>query len=129
MAKLNEKQYAAIAILSLPNKGGMTYEEIAEEIKIDVSSLRRWRNDDAFNNELKRTVMRNTLERLPDVMASVPDHIINDGNAAMFRTFLQAHDLLTERQEVTTKDNGATEVNDMKAQIEPFKAKQKAEEQ
>jgi transcriptional regulator with XRE-family HTH domain len=129
MAKLNEKQYAAIAILSLPNKGGMTYEEIAEEIKIDVSSLRRWRNDDAFNNELKRTVMRNTLERLPDVMASVPDHIINDGNAAMFRTFLQAHDLLTERQEVTTKDNGAADVNDMKAQIEAFKAKQKAEEQ
>lgn len=127
MAKLNEKQYAAIAILSLPNKGGMTYEEIAEEIKIDVSSLRRWRNDDAFNNELKRTVMRNTLERLPDVMASVPDHIINDGNAAMFRTFLQAHDLLTERQEVTTKDNGNTDVNDMKAQIEAFKAKQRAE--
>ncbi|MFS0562612.1 phBC6A51 family helix-turn-helix protein [Terribacillus sp. 179-K 1B1 HS] len=129
MAKLNEKQYAAIAILSLPNKGGMTYEEIAEEVGVDVSSLRRWRNDDTFNNELKRTVMRNTLERLPDVMASVPDHIINDGNAAMFRTFLQAHDLLTERQEVTTKDNGAADVNDMKAQIEAFKAKQKAEEQ
>lgn len=104
--RLSDKQYAAIAILSQPKRGGLTYEQIAEQVGVERSTLHRWRQDDAFNDELKRTIMRSTIDRLPEVMASVPDHIINDGNAAMFRTLLQAQGLLTEKVEVETSDKG-----------------------
>jgi len=102
--RLSDKQYAAIAILSQPKRGGLTLEQVAHEVGVERMTLHRWRQDDAFNDELKRTIMRSTIDRLPDVMQSVPDHIINDGNAAMFRTLLQAQGLLTEKVEVETSD-------------------------
>jgi transcriptional regulator with XRE-family HTH domain len=119
MAKrLNEKQYAAIAILSQPKRAGLTYEQVAEEVGIARSTLQEWRKDDAFNDELKRQIMRDTIDRLPEVMASVPDHIINDGNAAMFRTLLQAQGLLTERVEVEAKGGATADIDGMRAEIE-----------
>ncbi|MED3649963.1 phBC6A51 family helix-turn-helix protein [Heyndrickxia sporothermodurans] len=119
MAKnLNEKQYAAIALLALPKRGGMTYEEIAEKVGIARSTLQEWRKDDKFNDELKRQIVRNTLDDLPDIMASIPTHIINDGNAALFRTLLQAHGMLTDKVEVESKNGASADIDDMKAQIE-----------
>lgn len=104
--KLSDKQYAAIALLAQPKRGGLTLEQVAKEVGVSRQSLNNWRNDDRFNDELKRTIMRSTIDRLPEVMQSVPDHIINDGNAAMFRTLLQAQGLLTEKVEVETSDKG-----------------------
>ncbi|MDF1510866.1 phBC6A51 family helix-turn-helix protein [Robertmurraya sp. DFI.2.37] len=126
MAKLlNEKQYAAIAILAQPNRGGLKYDEVAERVGVSRQTLYEWRKDDAFNDELKRQIMRNTLDRLPDVMASIPDHIINDGNAAMFRTLLQAHGMLTDKVEVEAKGGQATDVSQMKAEIERMRQRRK----
>lgn len=102
--RLSDKQYAAIALLAQPKRGGLTLEQVAKEVGVSRQSLNNWRNDDGFNDELKRTIMRSTIDRLPEVMQSVPDHIINDGNAAMFRTLLQAQGLLTEKVEVETSD-------------------------
>lgn len=126
MAKLlNEKQYAAIAILAQPNRGGLKYDEVAERVGVSRQTLYEWRKDDTFNDELKRQIMRNTLDRLPDVMASIPDHIINDGNAAMFRTLLQAHGMLTDKVEVETKSGQAADVDQMKAEIERMRQRRK----
>lgn len=102
--QFNEKQIAAITLLSQPRRADMTYEQIAKEVGVSRQTLINWRNNDKFMNEVKRTIMRNSISRLPDVMESIPDHIINGGNAAMFRTFLQAQGLLTEKVEVETSD-------------------------
>lgn len=115
--KLNEKKLAAIQYLALPKRGGLTYEQIAAEVGISDRQMRDWRKDDQFNDELKRQVMRNTIDRLPEVMDSIPDHIIKDGNAAMFRTFLQAHGLLTDKVEVENKSGTNTDIDEMKAKI------------
>lgn len=120
MAKLNDKQYAAIAILSQPKRGGLTYEQVAEKVGVHRDTLLQWRKSDIFNDELKRQIMRDTIDRLPEVMASVPDHIINDGNAAMFRTLLQAHSLLTEKVEVTDSGKSA-DIDAIRADIERMK--------
>jgi transcriptional regulator with XRE-family HTH domain len=114
--KLNEKQIAAIALLSLPKRGGFTYEQVAEKVGIARSTLQEWRKDDAFNEELKRQIVRNTLDDLPDIMESIPKHIIEDGNAALFRTLLQAHGMLTDKVEVEAKGNNA-DIDEMKAKI------------
>lgn len=122
MARLNDKQYAAIAILSQPKRGGLTYEQVAEQVGVSRRQLQEWRKDDVFNDELKRQIMRDTIDRLPDVMASIPDHIINDGNAAMFRTLLQAQGLLTEKVEVNTKEH-SSDIDAIKADIERLRGK------
>ncbi|MFD2704645.1 phBC6A51 family helix-turn-helix protein [Salibacterium lacus] len=122
MAKqLSDLQYAAIALLAMPQRGGRTYPEVAAEVGVDERTLRRWRNDDDFNAELKRKIMNDTTDRLPEVMASIPDHIITDGNAAMFRTLLQAHGLLTEKHEVETKDSGSTDIASIRDKIAQYK--------
>jgi len=123
MAKLNDKQYAAIAILSQPKRGGLTYDQVAEQVGVSRTTLAEWRKRDDFNDELKRQIMRDTIERLPEVMASIPDHIINDGNAAMFRTLLQAQGLLTEKVEVATQSTG-NDIDAIKADIERMRGGQ-----
>lgn len=123
MAKLNDKQYAAIAILSQPKRAGLTYDQVAEQVGVSRTTLAEWRKRDDFNDELKRQIMRDTIERLPEVMASIPDHIINDGNAAMFRTLLQAQGLLTEKVEVTAQANG-NDIDAIKADIERMRGGQ-----
>lgn len=117
MAKLSEMQYAAIAILALPKRGGMSYEQVAEQVGVDVRTLHRWRSDDRFNDELKRKIMRDTLDRLPEVQASIPDHIINDGNAAMYRTMMQSLGLLTDKVEVETTQKGAVDIEAIRAKL------------
>lgn len=122
MAKrLNEKQIAAIAIMALPKRGGLTYEQIAEQVGVARSTIFEWKKDETFNEELKRQIVRNTIDDLPEIMASVKGHIVDTGNAAMLRTLLQAHGMLTEKVEVENKGDGAADVSDIKAEIERLK--------
>lgn len=122
--KLTEQQYAAIAILSQPDRGGLTYEEVAEKVGVSRQALFKWRQDDAFNDEIKRQVMRNSIAHLPSVIEAIPRHIIEDGNAAMLRTFLQALGMLTEKVEVDTKGTERTNIDDIKAKIAQFKERE-----
>lgn len=126
--RLTDKQYAAITLLALPKRGGMTYQEVAEKVGVSSESLRQWRRRDDFNEELKKTIVRNTLDDLPDIMASIPDHIISDGNAALFRTLLQAHGMLTEKHEVETKGDGGVDTDAIKARMAAWGSEDKDEE-
>lgn len=123
MAKLNDKQYAAIAILSQPKRGGLSYDQVAEQVGVSRTTLTKWRKQDDFNDELKREIMRSTIDRLPEIMAAIPDHIINDGNAAMFRTLLQAQGLLTDKVEVSSQSN-TEDIDAIKAKLEALRSKQ-----
>ncbi|MCY8472434.1 phBC6A51 family helix-turn-helix protein [Bacillus halotolerans] len=125
--KLSEKQIAAIEFLAQPNRGGMTYDQIADEVGVTRQTLHNWRNNDDFYEELKRRIKKQSAERMPDIIASIPDHIINDGNAAMLRTYMQWHDMLTERTEVDVKNDG-TNIADIKAEIERLRAQRKTDE-
>lgn len=125
--KLSEKQISAIEFLARPNRGGLTYDQIADEVGVTRQTLHNWRNNDDFYEELKRRIKKESAERMPDIIASIPDHIINDGNAAMLRTYMQWHDMLTERTEVDVKNDG-NNIADIKAEIERLRAQRKTEE-
>lgn len=127
MAKLNDLQIAAITILAQPKRGGLTFKQVAEQVGVSEQTIHNWRKNDAFNDELKREIVRTTIDRMPEIMASIPDHIINDGNAALFRTLLQAHGLLTDKVEVNTKTDGTT-ADELKAQVERLRSRTKTEE-
>lgn len=106
---LNEKQLAALEYLALPKRGGMTYEQIAEAIGTSSRTLQRWRNNPEFNAELKQRVVSATLDRLPEVLDSLPEIALADRNAAMMKLYLQVHGLLSDNvtlQHKSTVDNG-----------------------
>ncbi len=123
MAKLNDKQIAAITILSQPKRGGLTYDQVAEKVGVSRQTLYDWRQNDDFNNELKRRIVANTIDRLPEVMQAVPDIIINEGNAAMLRTLLQTHGMLSDKVEVTSSEK-TTDIDTIKAEIERLRNKE-----
>lgn len=125
MKRLNEKQLAAITILAQPKRGGLTYEQVAEKVGVSRRTLQEWRKDTTFTEELKKEIVRNTLDDLPAIMASIPQHIINDGNAALFRTLMQAHGLLTDRVEVS-HNTEATNTEAIKAEIERLRSGKQA---
>lgn len=118
--RLTEDQLKAIAELAKPKRD--TYEEIAKKVGISHMTLYRWRQEDVFNDELKRQVLRGSIDYLPDVFASIPDHIINGGNAAMLRTYLQSLGMLTEKLEVDNKGGGDSDIDGIKADIERMRS-------
>jgi transposase len=128
MAKqLNEKQIAAVEILSRPNRDGMTYEEIAKEVGVAKSTLFEWKKQDDFNTALKAEIVRKTTDRLPDMMDAMLTNIIETGNAAAFRTIVQMHGMLTDKIEVDTKGNTAPDVDAMKAEIDRIRKANKSD--
>ena len=125
--KLNELQLQAIALLAQPQRGGMTYEEIAKKVGVSRQTLYEWRNMDEFNEELKKQVLRNSVEYLPDMYAAVPRHVIEEGNAALFRTFLQSLGMLTEKVEVNTPDE-KVDIDSIKAEIERLRRRERKDD-
>ncbi len=116
--RLNERQIAAIEFLAIPGRGGMTYAQIAEKVGITERQLYTWRQDDAFMDEVVRRTIQNAAEYLPDIMASVPGHIIDDGNAAMLRTYMQSIGALTEKVEINTGDGGSGDVDKIREEVD-----------
>lgn len=114
--RLNEKQIAAIAILARP-KRTMTYEEIAKEVGVAKSTLFEWKKLDHFEKALNKEIVRVTKDRLPDMFDSMIDNIISTGNAAGFRTVIQAHGMLTDKIEIESKSSGVN-TEDIRAEIE-----------
>lgn len=123
--RLNEKQIAAIALLTEVGTDRLTYEEIAKRIDVSPTTLRKWRTEDEdFISEVIAQTRRNAVGDLPRVMAAVPDIIINSENAAMLRTWLQSIGALTEKIEVENKTSGSDDLDAMKAEIERFRSKE-----
>lgn len=126
MAKklLTADQTLAIEWLSQPRKGGKTYEEIAAMCGVTARTLENWRKDATFEAEYKRAIIRNNSARLPDLIESLADIAIRDGNAAMAKLALQINGLLTDKVEVETKTSEATDVEALRQRIEAFKRRE-----
>jgi hypothetical protein len=122
LKSLNAEHLRAVYLLALPKEQRPTIAEIAKECGVSEVSIYNWKKDDLFVKALKKEIVRNSLKDLPDIFASVPKHIIEGGNAAMFKTLLQAHDMLTDRVEVeqTTKTDTA-DAAALKARIDEYK--------
>lgn len=121
MAKLTAEQYVAIEWLSQPKKGGKTFEEIAEICGVHPNTIGNWRKDKTFDTELKRAIVRNNSARLPELVESLTEIAIRDGNAAMAKLALQVNDMLTDRVEVDTKNTEGTDLDALKQRIEALK--------
>jgi hypothetical protein len=119
LKKLNAEHYIAIGELAKPKAERKTHEEIAKLAGVHRSTIFEWKKDPLFERELKRQIVRNTIDTLPDIFAAVPQHIIKDGNAALFKTLLQTHDMLKDKVEIETKTaEGGVDRDELRARLE-----------
>lgn len=114
--ELKPEHYIAIHYLSQPKKGGKTMQEIADECGVSRKTLYEWKKDDLFNRELKRQIVRNTLDKLPEVADSMANAAIEDRNAAAAKLIFQMHELLSDNLhvETTTKDSAEADIEHLK---------------
>ncbi|WP_239613919.1 phBC6A51 family helix-turn-helix protein [Cohnella mopanensis] len=117
MANLTAEQTIAIEWLSLPRKGGKTYEEIAALCGVTARTLENWRKKPEFETEYKRAIKRNNDARLPELVESLTDIAITDRNAAMAKLALQVSGMLTDRVEVDAKVSEGTDIEALKNRI------------
>lgn len=118
---LSEKQIAALEYLALPKRGGLTYEQIAEQIGTSSRTLQRWRHNPEFNEALKQKVVAMTLDKLPEVLESLPEIALNDRNAAMMRLYLQVHGLLSDNvnlhHKTAANESGAVDISAIRQRL------------
>lgn len=121
LKSLGAEHYKAIGLLAVPKRGGKSYDEIAAECGVHVNTLYNWRKDPLFEREYKREIVRASADKLPEIFAAIPQHIIKDGNAALFKTLLQANDMLTDRVEVNAEIKSDKDIDAIKAKLARYK--------
>lgn len=75
MANFNEKQLLAIELLARAEYEGMTQQQIADEVGVDVRTLRRWKNDQRFKDAVGRKSMELITELSPVIFKTTAEFL------------------------------------------------------
>lgn len=133
LKSLETQHLTAIQYMSLPKSQRPSKEEIAEKCGVSRSTLYAWINDPLFEAALKRQIVRNNLDDLPDLVQSLTAIAIRDGNAAAAKLALQVHGMLADKVEVqsttTYTETSSTDIEALKARIMAHQRRDHAEEE
>lgn len=121
LKQLGTEHLLAIKYLAMPKNGGLTHQQIAKECGVHANSITNWKKDPLFERELKREIVRNTHDKLPELMDSMLEHAIKDGNAAMAKLVLTANDMLTDKVEVTQTQGNDKGIDAIKARLARYR--------
>lgn len=69
-SQFDERQRLAIQLLALPGKGGLSYEQIAEQVDVSIRQFYRWCHNEDFKDAVVQTAMANLKDELPEVFAA-----------------------------------------------------------
>lgn len=111
MTQFHEGQIQAIGYLSMPNKGGLQFDEIAERCGISVRQLHRWRKQSEFKQAVVEQSLENVKEELPNVIKSHYD-ATQSGNVKAIELFYKLFGLLIDKQEITQEVSNKDISND-----------------
>ncbi len=117
-AEFTEQQIQAIELLSLPGKGGLTFEQIAEKVGISVRTLHRWRDKRNFQKAVTLRAIQNIHHELPEVFTA---HIksCKRGNVRAIELLYKLLGFLIDRQEVNqTVENRTQDNKDIEKDID-----------
>ncbi|WP_240510193.1 phBC6A51 family helix-turn-helix protein [Virgibacillus profundi] len=130
MKWLGTEHYIAINYLALPDKGGLSYGEIAKKAGVTRKSLYSWRQDPLFQTEVNRRMRRTTLHRLPEMMEAMVQSAVEGHNAEALKLLLQLNDLLPtpglsieEKLMANSDSQSLTNIGDAHARINDYKNK------
>ena len=128
LKQFSEKQVTAIAILAMPNRGGLSFEEVADKAGISERQLHRWRTKPEFKQAVIDQSLANVKEVIPNVLSAHTKQA-ESGNVKAIELFYKLFGLLVDKQEitqaVTTRDKGnedlVNELDDIRNLIEDIK--------
>ncbi|NMD69612.1 hypothetical protein HHO41_04865 [Bacillus sp. DNRA2] len=127
---LKKEQLEAIKYLAQPKNGGLTQDQIAEAVGVTRMTLHRWKQDIEFQDELKREIGRNTMNRIPDVLEAMFKSATQHGSANAAKLILQSVGMLTDKLEVEDRTKHSEQpkhdVETMQAEIERIRALRRA---
>lgn len=75
MANFNEKQLLAIELLARAEYEGMTQQQIADEVGVDIRTIRRWKNDQRFKDAVGRKSMELITELSPVIFKTTAEFL------------------------------------------------------
>ena len=128
LKQFTEKQITAIGILAMPNRGGLSFEEVADKAGISERQLHRWRKKPEFKQAVIDQSLANVKEVIPNVLSAHTKQA-ESGNVKAIELFYKLFGLLVDKQEitqdVTTRDKGnedlSNELDDIRNLIEDIK--------
>lgn len=111
--EFDERQLRAIELLSLPDKGGFTMEEIAAKVGVSQRQLHRWRQKPEFQDAIVNKALENIRGELPAVF-SANLKAAKKGNVKQIELIYKLLGMLIDRQEVeqtvqNKRDNASIE--------------------
>lgn len=120
ITKFNEKQVAAIELMSLPKRGGLTYKEIAEKVGISERQFHRWKDDPEFKMAVANRALENLYEEVPEVFNANLKRA-KAGEVRSVELFYKLLGLLVDRAEVEVENKGDASNDDIKNDIEAMR--------
>jgi transposase-like protein len=126
---LKPEQVEACKYLAQPKQSGLTHEQIAEKVGVSRQTLYRWRQEIEFQDEVKREINRNTMNRIPDVIDSLFTQATKDNqpSAKAAELLLKTVSMLNDRLEVDDRskkrEQPTHDIDAMKAEIERMRMK------
>lgn len=126
---LKAEQWVAIEWLAQVKNGGKSLEEIAQLCGVSRVQLWKWRRDDEFQRELKREIMRYSVNRLPEVIEAMVESAITLKSAAAAKIILQANEMLVDQVRIEEKNrNEAFDVDALQERIASYKKRMQADD-
>jgi transposase-like protein len=129
---IKPEQYIAIQYLAQAKNGGLTHEEIAKKAGVSRATVFNWKKQPLFERELKAEMVRQSRNRIPEVIERLADMVINEGNAAAAKLLLQMNGMLSEKVEVTKapyiEEDNTVDYDSLDDEIEAFSKRMDFEE-
>lgn len=127
--RLEAHHLIAINYLALPRRGGLTMQQIADEAQVSRQTVYDWLDNPVFAAELKKRMIRNTRDAMPNMINEAMKGVTEDRNAAMFKLFLEMNDMLANDINVGDKLDEAGDLDAVKARIAEFERRGKKKEE
>ncbi|CDN44441.1 Uncharacterized protein BN871_EV_00270 [Paenibacillus sp. P22] len=123
---LKPEQYVAIEWLAQVKNGGKTLEEVAAEAGVSRKCLWQWRRDDEFQQELRREMVRHTMNRMPEVMAAMVDSAVTLKSAAAAKLLMQANDMIVDQVRIERKisEQDSVDIEGLKARLDALRKRE-----
>lgn len=75
MANFNEKQLLAIELLARAEYEGMTQQQVADEVGVDVRTVRRWKQEKSFKDAVGRKSIELITELSPVIFKTTAEFL------------------------------------------------------
>lgn len=126
MTQFNEKQIQAIELLALPQRGGLTYKQVADKVGISERQFHRWKNDPEFKMAVANRALENLYDDIPEVFNANLSRA-KAGEVRSVELLYKLLGLLVDKKEIEVTETKGESVEDLMAEAKQLREELKAQ--